>query len=920
MTWEHNSQFGYFTKELSNGLKVVLLQSSVQPSVQVQIVYHFGSNAEKGNRERGLAHICEHMIFKGTLPDSKLFLSETDIPAIARLLGASYNAFTSTNKTSYHFQSCPEYVEGFLEIIAASMFDCRLDEQHLRSEKLAVLQEMANGKDELIRDAIIKVRQKMYNAEFGQYWPTIGNIADISDLTADVLRNFYESLYKPSNATLFVVGDMTDEHLQELKSETIEKLFVRDSIEESPLIGATSSRQLIPPVPEINHQINPMNNCFHTLSSKEAMIMMTFPLRGLKSNSDTHSAMKALSSILFDGETSRLYNSLVISPPKSLGVESVGGFFVLDNNFSEYHIIISGSPAMKEGENEETIKANVLNAFKLSPTTKELQKCRQTLEYSIKAERTSLSDMTNAWIDNFHLTRDLDTYWRQVIIDDWETELKERMEEISSARHWAMSYTACSKAMSSALKTKMQSESTIYKTKLTDEHHKRDTNKYPLEKTNSLELFANEYKNTVCPFPKPPDLSYNGNWTILNNPKFQLYRAVVRPRQHLEISQSLASYYMKLVSEVMNEAFAKEKDIMKEKGIHGSASHHSVYVTTHTPHAFAEIEQFIELFASQIDYNADSYTKITEHFTEPVQKRIVEEWKNSAISSRMSPEGQVHEWCSKFCSDNHYLSEDGEDFTSFDEFDKIVAEFESNPVEFLKKGIDIWNSYWGDTDQVLVTSNSSPIQLERPEISAIASKSPKVVAQHEKKMKKVVVNPDVPLNQSIVGIARKATLAKSSTKFWTIRMLAETIMFHSLGSRLYKLREQKGLFYNAFGSFSQGATQFHTGMDVIGARVEPGAEQSTLRELQNFVRREFKKPVKEEELVAAKRLAVNYWRGLNCESDVMSHWSRHSHIFTNFTDTPKSMIKNIESLTKEDVNEFLYQESVRPYYFSVICN
>lgn len=141
-----------------NGLRVVIAPTRVSDQVRVQIVYHFGSNAERGPEERGLAHVVEHMIFKGctgqlygtgsmTKADiarelPRLAFSEQDICAVARLFGAKYNAFTTNNKTSYYFQVSPRYMLPFLQILSSSMQRTAIKEQHLRSEKLAVLEEV----------------------------------------------------------------------------------------------------------------------------------------------------------------------------------------------------------------------------------------------------------------------------------------------------------------------------------------------------------------------------------------------------------------------------------------------------------------------------------------------------------------------------------------------------------------------------------------------------------------------------------------------------------------------------------------------------------------------------------------------------------------------------------------------------------
>ena len=84
---------------LDNGMHVVVFKNEAQPKVLVQIAYDVGSYVEDSG-ERGMAHLVEHMIFKGT--DT---LSETDIDTIARKYGASMNAFTSTDVTSYYFET-----------------------------------------------------------------------------------------------------------------------------------------------------------------------------------------------------------------------------------------------------------------------------------------------------------------------------------------------------------------------------------------------------------------------------------------------------------------------------------------------------------------------------------------------------------------------------------------------------------------------------------------------------------------------------------------------------------------------------------------------------------------------------------------------------------------------------------------------
>jgi len=144
---------------LPNGLDVCIQPLPAATETRVQICYGFGSNAEIGPKEAGLAHVVEHMIFKGTHGDydasatdtvpelmanaAALGFSETDIVRCARLMGASFNAFTSVNKTSYYFQTEKDFTVPFFLILSSSMKRSAMNEQMLFSEKKAVLEEVS---------------------------------------------------------------------------------------------------------------------------------------------------------------------------------------------------------------------------------------------------------------------------------------------------------------------------------------------------------------------------------------------------------------------------------------------------------------------------------------------------------------------------------------------------------------------------------------------------------------------------------------------------------------------------------------------------------------------------------------------------------------------------------------------------------
>ena len=127
---------------LENGLHVIVAPKKDSPTVAVQLWYNVGSKHEKDG-EKGLAHLLEHMIFKGTST-----LTESDINLIASKLSGYCNAFTSYDYTGYVFDIPVANWEKILPIMADCMYNCTCKEELLNSELKAVIQELKMYKDD----------------------------------------------------------------------------------------------------------------------------------------------------------------------------------------------------------------------------------------------------------------------------------------------------------------------------------------------------------------------------------------------------------------------------------------------------------------------------------------------------------------------------------------------------------------------------------------------------------------------------------------------------------------------------------------------------------------------------------------------------------------------------------------------------
>jgi zinc protease len=193
-----------YKKVLANGLSILVVPNHQIPKVSVQLWYNVGAKDEKSS-QKGIAHLIEHMIFKGTKT-----LSESDINLITQKLSGYCNAFTSNDYTGYLFDFPSQHWQEALPIMADCMRNCTFREELLNSELKAVIQELKMYNDDYISLLI----EKMLGAIFTDHpyrYPIIGYKRDLWALKREELINFYHKHYIPNNAALVVVGDVDAE-------------------------------------------------------------------------------------------------------------------------------------------------------------------------------------------------------------------------------------------------------------------------------------------------------------------------------------------------------------------------------------------------------------------------------------------------------------------------------------------------------------------------------------------------------------------------------------------------------------------------------------------------------------------------------------------------------------------------------------
>ena len=184
---------------LANGLRILLFPDQTKETVTVNVTYHVGSKHENYG-ETGMAHLLEHLVFKGS-PKHK------DIPAELSSHGARPNGTTWTDRTNYFetFAANKKNINWALSMESDRMVNSFIAKKDLDSEMTVVRNEFERGENSPFRITLQKMAASAYMwHNYGK--STIGARSDLENVPIDRLQAFYKMYYQPDNATLIVAG------------------------------------------------------------------------------------------------------------------------------------------------------------------------------------------------------------------------------------------------------------------------------------------------------------------------------------------------------------------------------------------------------------------------------------------------------------------------------------------------------------------------------------------------------------------------------------------------------------------------------------------------------------------------------------------------------------------------------------------
>jgi len=177
----------------------------------VRITIDAGSIVEYGGTwTPGIAHLTEHMVFQGCGDFDQDILNKQ-----MASLGADHNAGTWHNRVGFYVEAPAENINKAVELMALTLLNRTFDQESLDKEKLVVLVEERNGRDDI--DATIRDRLISFLCKGPIAVPIIGTAESIVSISLEELQAFYDHYYKPSRMLMTITGP-SDLNCDELAS------------------------------------------------------------------------------------------------------------------------------------------------------------------------------------------------------------------------------------------------------------------------------------------------------------------------------------------------------------------------------------------------------------------------------------------------------------------------------------------------------------------------------------------------------------------------------------------------------------------------------------------------------------------------------------------------------------------------------
>ena len=310
----------YQKGQLKNGLKYICSPNEFHNKCSIVLLVRVGSRNEK-EKEYGLAHYLEHMLFKGNRSYPKYLELNKKIDS----LHGETNASTHKNMTMYYLKLPGKNFREGLELLREMVFYSLLDAQELEKEKEVVIEEINKNIDESIYWAHDLLETQLFGSHQLAHF-ILGTKQHIRDLNRKQLLKFYQKYYQVNNCVLSLAGNIPKNYksLVEQTFGSLEPQSIKFKFDDF-----------------ILKQNKPKIKC-HPRKQEQISVVLGFPT--IKETDSRKYLLEMISQILYGNMSSRLWLKLRDNNPIVYGLDvyielfEEGGYFSIDLSLSKKNL------------------------------------------------------------------------------------------------------------------------------------------------------------------------------------------------------------------------------------------------------------------------------------------------------------------------------------------------------------------------------------------------------------------------------------------------------------------------------------------------------------------------------------------------------------------------------------------------------
>ena len=242
--------------KLRSGL-TLLFEKRKLPLVTLMLAVKVGSINEAA-RFKGISHVIEHTVFKGTKTRTQKQISES-----VEKIGGSINAFTSDEITAFYVKVPSKHLDVGLDVLSDLTLNPIFPEQEIEKEKKVILEEIKMIHDNPQRYIFEEAKQSLYKPPFGL--PTIGNAQNVISFNKKIIENWHAEYYNPGNMIMAVVGNA---EMNDVINSITKKIRIGRKISRKPLSVYPHNKKIVEARQSINQAHMALSIFMPTLKSR----------------------------------------------------------------------------------------------------------------------------------------------------------------------------------------------------------------------------------------------------------------------------------------------------------------------------------------------------------------------------------------------------------------------------------------------------------------------------------------------------------------------------------------------------------------------------------------------------------------------------------------------------------------------------